>query len=236
MTTPLRVRFPLALGITVAAPLARADVELKNDGFVDGGTVGVQSGFIANEAGAATLVAPDAGRQLLHVQLIIASSQTVTLKVWDDTAGTVDPGGELMSEDFQVTGSMQALNELTPSTPPTVPARFRVGVVFQTNNVPTIARDDDGTVAGDRNFILADGLGWQRSTTLGLTGDWIIRAIVSGSPPMVDGAANPDAGTGGGGMMMGGGCCQTGQRGEASVVLAVITTIAIRRRRRRPCG
>ena len=57
---------------------------------------------------------------------------------------------------------------------------FRVGLEFTHAGLPSVARDDDGIVP-DRNFIDESTLGWVESSTLGLTGDWIIRAVQGGS-------------------------------------------------------
>jgi hypothetical protein len=186
---------------------AQAQLELKNDGFVTGGTAGFQSGFVAGEIGASRFVAPDAGRQLLKVQLLFGPSsmqRDVTLKVWDDTAGTDAPGAELYSEDFTLTGSSSAIIEIVPTTSPVLTQQFRVGIVFTASGDPQIARDVDGNIAADRNYIFAIPGGWFRSANLGLAGDWVIRAFVNNigptpdAPPGTPDAAGgtPDAATG----------------------------------------
>ena len=195
---------------------ARADLELKNDGFVSGGTAGFQAGFVTGEMGASRFVAPEAGRQLLRVQLLFggaAATQTITLKVWDDTAGTTAPGTELFSGDFELAGSndtFQELNLVGAGANVTLTKQFRVGILFNHSGLPSIARDNDG-IAADKNYIFANGLGWARSQALGLAGDWIIRAFVSDG-----GGSAPDAGTGTPDAGVGAGCrgnteCPAGQ-------------------------
>ena len=65
---------------------------------------------------------------------------------------------------------------------------FRVGIEFFHDGPPSIARDADGTIASDRNFICAN-LGaecvWFRSSTLGVTGDWVIRATIVPEPGQI---------------------------------------------------
>lgn len=184
---------------------AFAQIELKNDGFVTGAQVAYQSGFCTNEIGASRFLAPAGGRQLLKVRFLFGSTtetKTVTIKVWDDAAGTTAPGAELFSGEFQVTGSANAIVEGDLSTMNViVPAQFRVGVMYQHNGSPGIARDNDGTIAADKNYVLADAscnaggpYTWFRSNMIGLTGDWVIRTEISAS-----GGGPGDAGTGDGG-------------------------------------
>jgi MYXO-CTERM domain-containing protein len=194
--------------ILVLSSTAFAQVELRNDGFDSGESVGFQAGFTANEIGASRFVAPEAGRQLLSVQLLFGGaggSRDVTVKVWDDTAGGTSPGAELDSEDFTLTGSNDTIQEITLANTVIVPAQFRVGIVFHTGGLPSIARDDDGTITATRNYIYAPP-SWHQSQEFLLTGDWVIRAFVSnGTGPQPDAApgtpdaapGTPDAATGG---------------------------------------
>jgi len=168
---------------------AVADVELKNDSFAEGDQVAFQGGFVSGEIGAARFVAPEAGRQLLKVQLLFGgatTTQTVTALVYDDTAGETIPGTVLYRGEFQITGSNTALHELLiADLIVTVPAQFRVGIQVVHDNAPSIAADTDGPT-GSRNFIFAlspGGDAWIPAP--GAIGDWVIRAFVSG-----DGASN----------------------------------------------
>jgi hypothetical protein len=195
------MRILALLGVMLASTPAWAEVELKNDGFVSPQAAGFQAGFVSGEIGASRFVAPEAGRQLLKVQLLFggaATQQSITLKVWDDTAGGNTPGAELYSGDFQLTGSDSAIQEiLTTDMTVTLPMQFRVGIVFQHNGLPSIARDADNTIDAAKNYIFANPGGWIRSQTAGLSGDWIIRAFVTdGAVVPPDGAPGVDAGVG----------------------------------------
>ena len=176
----------------LVASTARADVELKNDGFVSGGQATFQTGFVVGEAGAVRFVAPAAGRQLKKIQLLFGGAttmQNLTIKVFDDTAGQDTPGAELFMSDFALTGADNAMQELDlTSANLYVPQQFRVALYFQHAGAPTIASDGDSTIAADKNYIFAGT--WKRSSALGLTGDWVIRAFVS------DAGTAPDAGPG----------------------------------------
>lgn len=191
--------------LAVASPgVAHAQVTLQNDGFVDNQSVGFQAGFVAGEIGASRFDPPQPGVQVLSVQLLFggaATTQTVTVHVWDDSNGVTNPGAELYSGDFQMTGSNTALQEIDLSAENIqVPGTFRVGIEFQHSGLPSIARDDDGNIQAGRNFIFASDNNWYGSAALGLAGDWIIRAIVTGTATTPDAGPGgaPDAGAGGG--------------------------------------
>jgi MYXO-CTERM domain-containing protein len=191
--------------VSAAVPTrASAETELKIDGFSTGQSADLQGRFADGEIGAVRLGAPEGGRQLLAVRLLyggVAQTRTVTLRVWDDSGGATAPGAMLYEGDFQLTGANDAMQELSVAGESVfVPAQFRVGIEVQGSTphqevgLPGIARDDDGTIAADKNFLLADVGGtfmWFRSQALGLTGDWIIRAVIA------DAGGTPDAGTGG---------------------------------------
>jgi MYXO-CTERM domain-containing protein len=184
--------------LAVALPATAFAQELRNDGFETGSTAGFQGGFVAGEIAAVSLVPPQQV-QVLAVRFLFggaAGTRTVTVRIWDDLAATTAPGVMLFEGDFQVVGSNDAIHEVDLSAMNVqVPGRFRVGIVFQHAGLPSVARDADGTIAADRNFIYADagtGFQWFRSQTLGLTGDWIIRAVVSGGA-MPDAGVTPDA-------------------------------------------
>ena len=184
----------LILGCALlVASEARADVELKNDGFVSGAQATFQTGCAVGEAGAVRFVAPGAGRRLVRLQLLFGGATTMqdlTIKVFDDSAGTDAPGAELFMSDFSLTGADNAMQELDLTAGNIyVPAQFRVALHFQHAGAPAIANDVDGNIAADKNFIFAGT--WKKSSALGLTGDWVIRAFVSDAP-------QPDAGPGAG--------------------------------------
>ncbi|MBI5487948.1 MAG: hypothetical protein HY905_11495 [Deltaproteobacteria bacterium] len=183
--------------------VAGAETTLTNDGFGTGGTAGFQSGFVTGEAAASRFV-PEAPTQLLRIQFLFggggdATPRNVTIHVWDDAAGTDDPGSELYVNEFTVTPSDEALQEVDPTDGGAIDVTgpFRVGIEFQAGGLPSVARDDDGLDYPERNFIDASGMGWVRSQALGLEGDWIIRAVVAtpaGADADADGDADADAG------------------------------------------
>lgn len=169
---------------------ARAvEVLLKNDGFVAGQPVGFMSGFVAGEAAASRLDPPGGGSwQVRRIQFLYGgatTTRTVTLKIWDDAAGTTAPGAEIYSGDHLLTGSDTALQEIDlVSANVVVSAPFRVGLLFQDAGTPSVARDGDGTIQSTRNFIFSPSLpGWAQSSLFGLLGDWVLRAVVDVANP-----------------------------------------------------
>jgi len=192
-----------AIATIASASLAHADTELQNECF-ESGMAAFEAGFGVNDIGASRFNAPDATRQLIKVHLLFGgdtATKTITLKVYDDTAGTDAPGAELASADFQLTGSNSALQELDVTAMNImVPAQFRVGILFPYMGAPALARDNDGITA-NRNFIYDPSIGWRQSSLFGVTGDWILRATVSGSGqnvcmPVSTCTSNTDCATG----------------------------------------
>ncbi len=151
-----------------------------NDGFVDGGEAAFQGGFVTGEIAAARLSPPGPDSWTLDlVQFLFGgatSQQLVTLKIWDDSSGAVSPGSELFTGDYLVTGG-EALQQIDLSGEGlSISGDFRVGLLFQHDGYPSVARDTDG-LQPDRNFIFSGS--WNEAGSLGVTGDWIIRAQVS---------------------------------------------------------
>lgn len=185
------------------APAALAQEELKNDGFADGGTAGFQSGFVAGEMAASRFVSPAAGLTVVKVQLLFGgemngAKQQIKLHVWDDAALADEPGDELYSGIYELTAADDALQELDLTEGNfVVDGAFRVGVELLHDGLPSVARDSDGTISADKNFLFADGLGWKQSADLGVTGDWILRAFVDEPGFGGSGGAGGTGGAGG---------------------------------------
>lgn len=186
----------MAAAWSTATP-AHAQITLQNDTFQSGDTLGAQGGFDPGEIGASRFIAPAAGRTLQSVLLFFGGApgtRTITLHVWDDSAGLLAPGASLFSGDFDLMGSDQNLSQIDLSGMSIVlPQQFRVGIEMHNMGAPALARDVDMTIARDRNYLYGNlGLGvqWYQSYDAGLRGDWIIRAVVSDA-----GGGGPDAGT-----------------------------------------
>ncbi len=157
--------------------------ELKNDSWSPTLVAHFQDGFVAGETAAVrmTPVGP-CPCSVDGVSVLIGGAPgfaDIGLRIWDDSAETDQPGALLYSYDYQLDAANATLNiiplsqELISVTGP-----FRLGFEMLNAGVPSVARDDDGITPGV-NFIDEDPRGWLESSTLGLTGDWITRAVVT---------------------------------------------------------
>jgi len=179
---------------------AIADVTLQNDNFQSGQLAPFEAGFGSGDIGASRFLAPDAGRQLLTVQVIFGPDDNsnppamypMTLEVYDDSAGTDVPGTSLYNADYDLVASSSAIQEIDLSSDNvTVPQQFRVGLLFQHSGSPGLARDSVGPIHADMNFIYNEPTTlWATAETFGVEGNWIIRAVVSGG----GGGGGSDAG------------------------------------------
>ena len=177
--------FALAVVITASAiPADASDITLQNDGYTSGQSAVFQGGFSAGEIGAVRLSPPGTfSRQLKEVLFLFGGAPgqaQVLLRIYDDSAGTLAPGNELFSNTYLINASDNAMQSIDLTAENIViSGDIRVGIEFVDGGFPSIARDDDGNINGSVNFIYATPLGWAQSDTYGLTGDWIIRAVVS---------------------------------------------------------
>jgi hypothetical protein len=169
------------VAITVENPDSQA-LLLKNDEFVDGGTVAFSAGFVAGEEGAATLGPVADTFTVKGVTLMFGgapTNQTVTLKVYKD-AGTPDPGAVLFQGDFMLTGTDSTLSRIDlTSESVVVPGggSIRVSLLFHDDSPPTIGRDVTAPM-GQRNWVKETTRGWTDYANLSGAGNFIIRAEV----------------------------------------------------------
>jgi hypothetical protein len=187
------IRMALALSITGAVcvdPVFAQTEELQNDGWSSGQGAAFQGGFANGEIGAVRLVPSIACPcQVQKVSLLFGgatSTQAVSIQFWDDPGGSNDPGAPIgLPFDVSLTGADDVLHEVTLGDDVIVNGPFRVGIEFFHDGPPSIARDADGTITSDRNFICANfgpECVWFRSSMLGVTGDWVIRATIVPEP------------------------------------------------------
>ncbi|NNF17106.1 MAG: hypothetical protein HKN70_10185 [Gammaproteobacteria bacterium] len=162
-----------------------AQETLQNDGFASGATVTFQGGFVAGEMAAARFV-PQIGCPCIieTISLLFGGAvetRDVGINIWDDSAGSTVPGPLLFTGTVSLTGSNVNLQEIDFSLSPVlVDGPFRVGLEFTHSGLPSVATDLDGTIDATANFILADigVLFWFQSQTLGVSGDFVIRATI----------------------------------------------------------
>jgi hypothetical protein len=159
---------------------------LANDGWRSGEAAVFGTSFVAGEIAAVRLSptgpcpCPVAGAQLLFGGA--PSTETVTLRVWDDDVGSLDPGTELFSGEFVLTGADDALQEIDLGGAGLVlDGPVRVGVEVSHSGLPALARDDDG-VTVKRNFVDPIGSGWAEASAAGIPGDWVLRLVLAPEP------------------------------------------------------
>jgi uncharacterized repeat protein (TIGR01451 family) len=191
---------------------------VQNDSLGNGGTGVIVYGFAAGEAAASWLTSPCSGT-LRAVQVFWRSpSGTQAQEIHDSItvyrAGTFpNPGAEaaVIGGPVLVDGVLNEWRYLDENN--TIPLsvsltnneQFIVSFKFfeapLTNSSPSVMRDTNGIQSG-RNALLADLGGtfmWFDSATLGLTGDWVIRAVVDcpvvpqSADVVVGMSANPNA-------------------------------------------
>lgn len=163
------------------APNAAA-IEVKNDGYTPGQAANFQGGFAAGEAAGASLSSGCGPTRLEFARFMFGGAsgqQTVTLQVFDDSAGTATPGTSLHNADYQITANDTNLAQVDlRAFSINVPARFRIALQFQHGELPSIASDSDGNQVSSANWIRIDS-GWLAASTLGVSSDWIIRGEVT---------------------------------------------------------
>jgi hypothetical protein len=155
--------------------------ELRNDGYSAGSSAAFQGSFVAGEIAAVRLVPESAPTSIEGLRLLFGTqpgNRDVVVHIWDDAAGTLAPGAELFSGVFNLVSSQVLIDIDLSSASIVATGPFRVGIESTADGLPSVARDTDGTIDESRNFVLANGIGWAASNTLGLTGDWVIRALI----------------------------------------------------------
>lgn len=186
-------------GATFAAgPASGAEIELRNDSLLDGGSGAVQAGFVAGEIGGAVF-SPDPSLfplQVTRVQIFWRSffggqPDTLGRAIKFYQGGTGNPPTPV--EVFSLDGPVLAdgfLNEfdVTPFDINFASGPFTIGFQFDTSPTlfdPSLVTDTDGCQAG-KNVIFAIPGGWTNGCSLGISGDFVIRCFVE------TGAIGPD--------------------------------------------
>lgn len=115
------------------------------------------------------------GSEIYYIEFWFGPSGTerdVTLTIWDDTAGTLEPGTMLSQETITITPdtAVQSRSVFTSS----LTQKIRVGITSPDVGPPSIGLDLDGISAPDLNFIKVGDGAWQTAADASLTGDWVI--------------------------------------------------------------
>jgi hypothetical protein len=208
-----RAALLLVAAIGVANSAAQgAEVTVQNDSLTGGDQGIIQAGFDAGESGAAWLTSPCAG-DIVAVQVFWRSTTGTAGQSLEDSITIFDGGafptpgpqleiieGPVMTDgvfnEFRFLDENMVIPLIVPVTNgQTFVVSFRFFNDPDPGAGPSLVNDVDGCQAG-KNTIDAVGIGWISSCLLGVTGDWIIRAVVDcqevAAPGSVPNGEDPD--------------------------------------------
>ncbi len=188
----------IAIALAAADTAGANEVTVKNDSLVNNSSGNIQAGFAVGEKAAAWLTSPCDGNivaaQVFWRSLFGGAPQIVQESVEISTAGAFPvPGtieqtiqGPVLTDG--VINEYRYLDE-NNTIPLIIPVAqdetFVVALTFaeapDPSQGPSVVSDTDG-IEPNRNAIYADIGGgtfqWFSSSTLGVNGDWVIRAVV----------------------------------------------------------
>lgn len=183
--------------VCMALPTMAAEVTVQNDSLSDFGTAVIVGGFVVGEKAAAWLTSPCNGN-VRAVQVFWRSpsgttGQTIHSAIEISRNGTFPTPGALAQEiggpvltdgvlnEYRYLDENQAVPLIVPVT---ANETFVVALVFDAAAGaadPSVVRDTNGNQSG-RNALLAElspgTFVWFNSSSLGVQGDWVIRAVV----------------------------------------------------------
>ncbi|RYD15091.1 MAG: DUF11 domain-containing protein [Lysobacteraceae bacterium] len=187
----------MALGMCLSGAAGAAEITLQNDSLVDFGQAAIVWGFVAGEKAASWLTSPCDG-DLVALQVFWRSPSGIAPFSIQESidvyrSGTFPEPGDVALQVFGPVMNDNALNEFRyldenntlPISVPvveneTVVVAFTFTAAPEAGVDPSVVRDTNGIQPG-RNAILADigaSFMWFDASTLGVTGDWVIRAVV----------------------------------------------------------
>jgi uncharacterized repeat protein (TIGR01451 family) len=194
----VRTAFALGLTLALAGQAGANEVTIQNDSLADFGAAVIVYGFVEGERAASWLTSPCDG-QLVAAQVFWTSptgtqAAVIGWAIYVYRNGTFPNPGTIAAEIDGPVLNDGVLNEWryldeNNSIPLSVPVTSgeTVVVAFQfaeapaAGQSPSVVRDTDGITA-NRNTIYADLGGtfaWFNASSLGVSGDWVIRAVVN---------------------------------------------------------
>ena len=194
----MRSAFWLPVGIAIAATAVANEVTLQNDSLDNGSSGTIQAGFVPGEKAASWLTTPCDGnivavqvfwRSLLgDAPLTVEDSIDIyrdgTFPVPGDLAQAIE--GPVLTDGVMNEYRYLDENDTIPLIVPVVANEtFIVALTFleapDPSQGPSVVNDEDG-IEPNRNAIYAylggSNYSWFSSSALGVTGDWVIRAVV----------------------------------------------------------
>ena len=179
-----------------AASLTSADeITVLNDSLVNGGTVAICPCFGAGEEAAVWLTSPCDGNivaiQIFWKSLLGGATQSLEDEIIVYQSGNFpNPGpvkdsfsGPVLTDGGLNEYRYKDENQLIPiSIPVTAGEEFVVSLKFLNTNftdqfLPSIAADTSGC-QNQKNTVKVNGNNWTNACSLGVSGDWIIRAVI----------------------------------------------------------
>lgn len=171
------------------------EVIVKNDSLTAGGTGAVQTGFVAGETAAVWLTSPCDGN-IVAIQVFWRSVLGGEPQSVEDNISIFAPSSfpfpgpllEILEAPVLTDGVLNEYryldeNQTIPlSVPVTRDQTFIVALKFFNDPDPlvgpSVVTDTNGCQAG-KNAINAIGLGWVSACSLGVSGDFVIRAVIN---------------------------------------------------------
>jgi uncharacterized repeat protein (TIGR01451 family) len=193
----MRSAYWLPVGIALAATATANEVTVQNDSLGNGGQGTIEAGFVANEKAAAWLTSPCDGNVVAVDVFWRSLFGTAPITIEDSIdiyrSGTFPTPGDLAQEIGGPVLTDGVLNEYryldeNNTIPLIVPVvqdeTFVVALTFADapdNQGPSVVIDEDGATPNANAIYASLGGGvyqWFSSTSLGVNGDWVIRAVV----------------------------------------------------------
>jgi hypothetical protein len=166
------------------------DVVLRNDGWEDPAAVAFQEGFAQGECWASVYVPAQEHYPFVvdGVSMFVGGedmgSAMFGVELWEVDADTNMPTTMVASGTTTFSGANEGFDGITMQalgidSPIYASGNFAVAVCLLAHEgFPAVARDADGTIAQDLNWIRIEDGSWIQSATPGVTGDWIMRATI----------------------------------------------------------
>ena len=205
----------VALGVAccvlggLALPALGDEVVVKNDSLADGGQVAICPCFTAGEEAAVWLTSPCDGNivaiQIFWRSLLGGAQVSLEDSIIVYNAG-VFPNPGSVKDSFDGPALQDGgLNEFryedeTQTIPISIPVsageEFVVSLRFGNSNsanqlLPSIVSDRSGCQGG-KNAVKVNGTTWTNACALGVSGDWVIRAVIDCGSEPVGAACMPD--------------------------------------------
>lgn len=162
-------------------------VNLQNDGYVEQGNRTFIGADTAGEEYAVTLGPVSSTFQVTFVTFLFGGTgqmvvqRNVILKIYKDN-GSIIPDDLLYSGDYTFASSNTLLQQIDVRDESIIyegGGSIRVSFEFVDGiSFPSFAQEYDGIYDPNRNWIKESGGLWKSNDSIGLDGNWVIRAIV----------------------------------------------------------